>query len=173
MVQYRLRSDGAEKSKKEIRVLRKALGFNSLLPRVWTSAICDTLKIDPIFDSPKPEASDKLKIFIKDGFVEDVFGSWFRFWSEVDRFQDIAGGLTKLEQETAFLTFEQEKEFEQKLQKENKTNIKKDQILNLLKTKTSEQIETYINENLTTIASTKAILKSLTKAIVYLIKKEL
>ena len=96
---YRIRSTAEVKSQREI----QALHPNTSIPKIWTSAICDSLGIDPIMKTPKPALSTITKRIISSAPVQDTLNNWVEAWTEVDMFSDIPDGQTKAEQETAYI----------------------------------------------------------------------
>lgn len=78
---------------------------NVSLPRVWTDVTLEGLKLEPVFETPKPEAG-KYQNAIRNGVVKDAKGNWVWAWAVVDMFSDYTdeeGVLhTKAEQEAAY-----------------------------------------------------------------------
>lgn len=99
MSNFRLQSDGSEKTKAEV----IALNPNVSLPKVWTEATREGLGIDVIFESAKPEPSGLYKIVVRDGIEQDANDNWVQKWTETDMFADTED-KTKAEQETAYQT---------------------------------------------------------------------
>ena len=102
MSEYRNRSTGEVKSQGAI---RKSMP-NTSLPRVWTSAICDSLGIDPVLEAPAPTPSGEYKSVGRNGVVQDANGNWVFAWVERDMFSDYVNDegvtVTKTEQEQAY-----------------------------------------------------------------------
>ena len=99
-MEYRLQSDGSLKSQGEIRQLNSNVSF----PRVWNADVCAELEIDPVLETPKPEASGAYKQVVRDGAVQDG-DNWVQAWVERDMFADTTvDGVTttKAEHETAY-----------------------------------------------------------------------
>ena len=96
-MEYRVRSNGELKSQGEIRKLNP----NVSLPKVWNSNVYETLGIDPVLDTPKPEASGAYKIVVRDGVEQDANDNWVQKWQEQDMFAD-TDEATKAEQEAAY-----------------------------------------------------------------------
>jgi len=98
-MEYRM-EDGSLKSQGEIRALNK----NVSIPKVWNADVCASLNIDPVLESPRPEASGAYKQVIRNGAVQSG-GNWVQAWTETDMFADTTiDGVTttKAEYETAF-----------------------------------------------------------------------
>jgi hypothetical protein len=102
MSEYRNRLTGEVKTQGEIRRLM----FNTSLPRVWTSSICDSLGIDPVLAAPAPTPSGEYKSVGRNGVVQDANGNWVQAYAERDMFSayvtedDVA--VTKASQEAAY-----------------------------------------------------------------------
>ena len=99
-MEYRLQSDGSLKTQGEIRQLNSNVSF----PRVWNADVCASLNIDPVLESPKPEASGAYKQVVRNGAVQDG-DNWVQAWTETDMFADTTvDGVTttKAEHETAY-----------------------------------------------------------------------
>ena len=82
-MEYRLQSDGSLKTQGEIRQLNSNVSF----PRVWNADVCASLNIDPVLESPRPEASGAYKQVIRNGAVQSG-GNWVQAWTETDMFAD-------------------------------------------------------------------------------------
>lgn len=98
-MEYRM-EDGSLKSQGEIRALNK----NVSIPKVWTADVCASLNIDPVLETPKPEASGAYKQVVRNGAVQDG-DNWVQAWVEQDMFADTTvDGVTttKEEHETAY-----------------------------------------------------------------------
>ena len=96
-MEYRVRSSGELKSQGEIRKLNP----NVSLPKVWNDNVYDALGIDPVLETPKPEASGAYKIVVRDGVEQDANDNWVQKWLEQDMFADTSDA-TKAEQEAAY-----------------------------------------------------------------------
>ena len=96
-MEFRVRSSGELKSQGEIRKLNP----NVSLPKVWNDNVYETLGIDPVLETPKPEASGAYKVVVRDGVEQDANGNWVQKWVEQDMFADTEEA-TKSEQETAY-----------------------------------------------------------------------
>lgn len=96
-MEYRVRSNGELKSQGEIRKLNP----NVSLPKVWNDNVYETLGIDPVLETPKPEASGAYKVVVRDGVEQDANDNWVEKWVEQDMFADTSDA-TKAEQEAAY-----------------------------------------------------------------------
>ena len=96
-MEYRVRSSGELKSQGEICKLNP----NVSLPKVWNNNVYDTLGIDPVLETPKPETTGEYKIVVRDGAEQDANNNWVQKWVERDMFADTEEA-TKAEQETAY-----------------------------------------------------------------------
>ena len=101
-MEFRVRSSGELKSQGEIRKLNP----NVSLPKVWNSNVYDTLGIDPVFETPKPNTTGDYKVVVRDGVEQDANGNWVQAWVERDMFTDTTDDdgvtTTKAEHETAY-----------------------------------------------------------------------
>lgn len=100
-MEYRVRSSGELKSQGEIRKLNS----NMSLPKVWNDNVHDALGIDPVFETPKPEASGDYKVVVRDGAEQDANNNWVQAWVERDMFSDTEEDgvtTTKAEHEAAY-----------------------------------------------------------------------
>ena len=74
-------------------------------PRSWTAATLDGLKLEPVFETPKPDAG-QYQNAVRNGVEKDAKGNWVWAWAICDMFSDYtdeAGVLhTKAEQEAAY-----------------------------------------------------------------------
>jgi len=61
---------------------------NVSLPKVWNANVNDTLGIDPVLASPKPEPSGDYKVVVRNGVEQDANGNWVHAWTENDMFQE-------------------------------------------------------------------------------------
>tara|TARA_E500000318_G_scaffold70784_1_gene65608 strand:+ start:2240 stop:2737 length:498 start_codon:yes stop_codon:yes gene_type:complete len=84
MSEYRIRSTGEVKSQGQIR----SDNPNVSLPKVWNDNVNETLGIDPVFASPKPEPSGDYKSVVRNGVVQDANGNWVQAWTERDMFTE-------------------------------------------------------------------------------------
>jgi len=101
MSNFRLQSDGSEKTKDEI----IALNPNVSLPKVWTENTREGLGIDVVFESAKPAPSGPYKTVVRDGIEQDGSDNWVQKWVEADMFADTTVDdvtTTKAEHETAY-----------------------------------------------------------------------
>ena len=102
MSEYRNRSTGEVNTQGEI---RRSMP-NTSLPRVWTSAICDSLGIDPVLAAPAPAPSGEYKVVSRNGVVQDANGNWVEAYVERDMFADYVDEegvtVTKASQEEAY-----------------------------------------------------------------------
>jgi len=96
-MEYRVRSSGELKSQGEIRKLNP----NVSLPKVWNNNVYDTLGIDPVLETPKPETTGDYRVVVRDGAEQDANNNWVQKWAERDMFADTEEA-TKAEQETAY-----------------------------------------------------------------------
>ena len=84
MSEYRIRSTGEVKTQGQIRSMHP----NVSLPKVWNANVNDTLGIDPVLASPKPEPSGDYKVVVRNGVEQDANGNWVHAWTENDMFQE-------------------------------------------------------------------------------------
>ena len=84
MSQYRIRSTGEVKTQGQIRSMHP----NVSLPKVWSANVNETLGIDPVLASPKPEPSEDYKVVVRNGVEQDANGNWVHAWTENDMFQE-------------------------------------------------------------------------------------
>jgi hypothetical protein len=73
-MKYRKRTDGSLATKSEL----KAQNTNTSLPKVWTSATLESLGVDPVLTSPKPDVGD-YEVVVGNGVVK-VEGNWIEAW---------------------------------------------------------------------------------------------
>ena len=85
MAEYRIKSTGEVKSQGQIRKLNP----NTSLPKVWGANVFESLGIDPVLASPKPEASGEFKTVVRNGVEQDANGNWVYAWTERDMFSDV------------------------------------------------------------------------------------
>ena len=101
MGDYRHRTTGEVKSQGEWRRHHA----NTSFPRVWTQATLDSLMLDPVFSTPKPDAGP-YQTAARDGVEQDAKGNWVERWAVRDMFADYTDdeGVThtKAEQEAAY-----------------------------------------------------------------------
>lgn len=100
-MEYRVRSSGELKSQGEIRKLNP----NVSLPKVWNSNVYDTLGIDPVLETPKPDTTGDYKVVVRDGVEQDANNNWVQAWVERDMFSDTTEDgvtTTKAEHEAAY-----------------------------------------------------------------------
>ena len=100
-MEYRVRSSGELKSQGEIRKLNP----NVSLPKVWNSNVYETLGIDPVLETPKPDTTGDYKIVVRDGAEQDANNNWVQAWVERDMFSDTTEDgvtTTKAEHEAAY-----------------------------------------------------------------------
>ena len=84
MSEYRIRSTGEVKTQGQIRSMHP----NVSLPKVWNVNVNETLGIDPVLASPKPEPSEDYKVVVRNGVEQDANGNWVHAWTENDMFQE-------------------------------------------------------------------------------------
>ena len=84
MTQYRIRSTGEVKNQGEVRKMH----LNVSLPRIWGENVCESLGIDPVLASPKPNPSGDYKVVVRNGVEQDANGNWVWAWTENDMFQE-------------------------------------------------------------------------------------
>ena len=100
-MEFRVRSSGELKTQGEIRKLNP----NVSLPKVWNSNVYDTLGIDPVFETPKPDTTGDYKVVVRDGAEQDANNNWVQAWVERDMFSDTTEDgvtTTKAEHEAAY-----------------------------------------------------------------------
>ena len=100
-MEYRIQSTGELKSQGEVRRMHS----NTSLPKVWNQNVFDSLGIDPVLITPKPETTGYTTA-VRDGATQDANGNWVQAWKIVDMFADYTDdeGVvhTKAEQEAAY-----------------------------------------------------------------------
>jgi len=78
---------------------------NTSLPRTWTAATLAGLKLEPVFETPKPTAG-QYQNAVRNGVEKDANGNWVWAWAVRDMFSDYTDedGVThtKAEQEAAY-----------------------------------------------------------------------
>jgi hypothetical protein len=101
MGEYRNRNSGEVMTMGQIRKLFS----NVSLPKVWNQNVFDSLGIDPVLITPKPETTGYTTA-VRDGATQDVNGNWVQAWKIVDMFSDYTDdeGVvhTKAEQEAEY-----------------------------------------------------------------------
>jgi len=100
-MEFRVRSSGELKTQGEIRKLNP----NVSLPKVWNSNVYETLGIDPVLETPKPDTTGDYKIVVRDGAEQDANNNWVQAWVERDMFSDTEEDgvtTTKAEHEAAY-----------------------------------------------------------------------
>ena len=100
-MEFRVRSSGELKTQGEIRKLNP----NVSLPKVWNSNVYETLGIDPVLETPKPDTTGDYKIVVRDGAEQDANNNWVQAWVERDMFSDTTEDgvtTTKAEHEAAY-----------------------------------------------------------------------
>jgi hypothetical protein len=73
-MKYRNRADGSLVTKSQL----KADNRNTSLPKVWTAATLESLGVDPVLASPKPEVGE-YEVAVSDGAVQNG-GNWVEAW---------------------------------------------------------------------------------------------
>jgi len=73
-MKYRKRTDGSLVTKSQL----KAENTNTSLPKVWTAATLESLGVDPVLASPKPDVGD-YEVAVADGAVQSE-GVWVEAW---------------------------------------------------------------------------------------------
>ena len=84
MSEYRIRSTGEVKTQGQIRSMHP----NVSLPKVWNANVNETLGIDSVLASPKPDPSGDYKVVVRNGVEQDANGNWVYAWTENDMFQE-------------------------------------------------------------------------------------
>jgi len=79
-MKYRNKKDGSLVNKSQLKAENRKVS----LPKVWTAATLEFLGVDPVLNSPKPEAGD-YEVVIADGAVQDN-GNWIEAWKVVPMF---------------------------------------------------------------------------------------
>ena len=101
MAEYRHIDTGEIKSQGQWRSHYK----NTSLPRTWTAATLAGLKLEPVFETPKPTAG-QYQNAVRNGVEKDANGNWVWAWAIRDMFSDYTDedGVThtKAEQEAAY-----------------------------------------------------------------------
>jgi len=101
-MEYRIRESGDIKSQGEIRAMHK----NTSFPRVWRENVHESIGIDPVLITPKPESASAYKRYTRNGAEQDGNGNWVQAWVERDMFSEYTDDdsvvHTKAEQETDY-----------------------------------------------------------------------
>lgn len=116
---WHVESTGQELSRKKVPEF-----LNTSMSKNWTSSNVIHLGVFPIIETPKPEITDLQRL--EAGTRIKIDDKYLRVWNIVDRFQDISGGLSKLEQETAFLLEDETKLLESRLKELKELRIEKE-----------------------------------------------
>lgn len=78
---------------------------NVSLPRTWTAATLQALKLEAVLEAPKPNVG-QYEIATRDGVTKDAKGNWVTAWAVRPMFSDYTDddgvAHTKAEQETAY-----------------------------------------------------------------------
>ena len=101
MSEYRLKETGEILTQGQIRKLNP----NVSLPKVWNSNVYETLGIDPVLETPKPDTTGDYKVVVRDGAEQDANNNWVQKWVERDMFSDTTEDgvtTTKAEHEAAY-----------------------------------------------------------------------
>ena len=88
MSEYRIKSTGEVKTRAQI----ISMHSNVSMPRIWNTKVHESLGIDPVSYSPKPDASGDYKIVVRNGVEQDGDGNWSHAWTEEDMFQEYTDG---------------------------------------------------------------------------------
>jgi hypothetical protein len=101
MGEYRHTETGAVKSQGEWRRHYS----NTSLPRTWTAATLQGLKLEAVLEAPKPTAG-QYQTVVRNGVEQDSNGNWVTAWAVRDMFADTTAEdgtvTTKAEQEAAY-----------------------------------------------------------------------
>lgn len=101
MGEYRHTETGEVKSQGEWRRHYK----NTSLPRTWTAATLQGLKLEAVLEAPKPTAG-QYQTVARNGVEQDANGNWITAWAVREMFADYTDeeGVThtKAEQEAAY-----------------------------------------------------------------------
>ena len=98
-MKYRKRTDGSLVTKSQL----KAQNTNTSFPKVWTAATLESLGVDPVLDSPKPELGD-YEVAVADGAVQSE-GNWVEAWKVQPMFPEYTDDgkvVTEAEQIAAY-----------------------------------------------------------------------
>tara|TARA_Y100000356_G_C11204266_1_gene259592 strand:+ start:379 stop:873 length:495 start_codon:yes stop_codon:yes gene_type:complete len=100
-MEYRDKSSGDLKTRREL----ETEYANTSFPKVWNDSVLEFLNVDPVLESPKPEAG-KYEIVERNGVVQDSNNNWVKAWKVVDMFSDVTDDdgtkHTKAEQEATY-----------------------------------------------------------------------
>ena len=88
MAKYRHRETGEVKSKLEWEKHHS----NTSFPNNWNADILDSLSLDNVFSSPRPDPTSEYKLVYVSGYTQDEKGDWYEDWSEKDKFVDYVDG---------------------------------------------------------------------------------
>ena len=101
-MEYRIRESGDIKSQGEIRAMHK----NTSFPKVWRENVHESIGIDPVLITPKPESASAYKHYTRNGAEQDANGNWVQAWTERNMFSKYTDDddvvHTKAAQETAY-----------------------------------------------------------------------
>jgi hypothetical protein len=101
MAEYRHTETGEIKSQGQWRNHYR----NTSLPRTWTAATLEGLKLEPVFETPRPDAG-QYQNAVRNGVEKDANGNWVWSWAVRDMFSDYTDddgvAHTKAEQEAAY-----------------------------------------------------------------------
>ena len=95
-MKYRNRTDGSLVTKSQL----KAESTNTSLPKVWTAATLESLGVDPVLASPKPDVGD-YEVAVGDGAVKDG-DNWVEAWKAQPMFTQY------VDEDDAVVTVEQQ-----------------------------------------------------------------
>jgi hypothetical protein len=73
-MKYRKRTDGSLATKSEL----KAQNTSTSFPKIWKEATLESLGVDPVLDTPKPDVGD-YEVAVGDGAVKDG-DNWVEAW---------------------------------------------------------------------------------------------
>ena len=100
--EYRLKSDGSIKTKKELIAANK----NMSMPKVWGEGVYEALGVDVVFETPRPTPTAAYKQIVRDGTEQNSKDQWVQKWKEQDMFADTTDDdgveTTKAEHEAAY-----------------------------------------------------------------------
>lgn len=114
MALYRNRETGEVKTQKTW----KAEFAHVSTPSVWNESVLDGLGLDPVLETPKPDAGVYQRV-VSNGVEQDAQGNWVEAWQVVDRFSD-TDDQTKAEQEAAYQLILDEQAAQSNREKRNK-----------------------------------------------------
>ena len=75
-MKYRNRANGSLATKSEL----KSQNTRTSLPKVWTANTLESLGVDPVLASPKPDDVGDYEVAVADGAVQDKEGNWVEAW---------------------------------------------------------------------------------------------